>query len=520
MTLLHGDARTSRSNAGTIPEIQPLDEHNKALLSNVHPPDWINPEPAPRYNLVVIGAGAGGLVSSLGAAGLGAKVALVEKYLLGGDCLNVGCVPSKALLRCGRAYADVRDAREFGVHVPDGARVDFPEVMERMRRLRAQISPNDGVKRLREAGVDVFLGEGRFTSPETVEVGDQSLRFRRAIIAAGARAAAPPISGLAETGYLTNENVFWLTKLPKRLAIVGAGPIGCELAQAFGRFGSEVHLLEGEHQILGREDRDAADIIQRALDRDGVRVGCGCKILSARREGGDKLLQLERGANREELRVDEILVGVGRKPNVEGLGLEQAQVSFDAKKGISVNDYLQTSNPDIYAVGDICSPYKFTHVSDAMARIAIQNALFFGRAKNSAMVIPWCTYTDPEVAHVGMYEKDARDKGMEVETIRLELSDLDRAILDGAADGFLKVHVKKGTDQILGATLVARHAGEMISELTLAMVGKLGLKTLSRTIHPYPTQAEILRKAGDAYNRTRLTPRVKGLLNKLMSWRR
>ncbi len=505
--------------SGPIPEIHPLDEYNRTLLSNVHPPDWVNPQPAGRYNLVVIGAGAGGLVSAIGAAGLGAKVALVEKYLLGGDCLNVGCVPSKALLRCGRAYADVRDAGEFGVRVPPGVSVDFGAVMERMRRLRAKISPNDGVTRLREAGVDVFLGEGRFVQPDAVEVAGNTLRFSRAIIAAGARAAAPDIPGLAETGFLTNETVFWLTELPRRLAIIGAGPIGCELSQAFARFGCEVLLLAGGHPFLGREDRDAAAVVEKALTRDGVRVDHKHKVVSVRRENGEKVLKLEPGEPHSELRVDEILVGVGRTPNVENLGLGAAGVEFD-KDGVKVNDYLQTSNKRIYAVGDICSTLKFTHLSDAHARIGIQNTLFFGRAKASALTIPWCTYTDPEVAHVGMYEEDARDKGIDVQTINLELADLDRAILDGEDDGFLKVHIRKGTDRILGATLVARHAGEMISELTLAMVGGLGLKTMARTIHPYPTQAENLRKAGDAYNRTRLTPRVKGLLNKLMSWRR
>jgi pyruvate/2-oxoglutarate dehydrogenase complex dihydrolipoamide dehydrogenase (E3) component len=503
-----------------VPEIHPLDEHNRALLANVHPPDWVNPRPASRYNLVVIGAGAGGLVSSIGAAALGAKVALVEKYLLGGDCLNVGCVPSKALLRCGRAYAEVRDAQKFGVRVPDAVHVDFPAVMERMRRLRASISPNDSVNRLRETGVDVFLGEGRFVGPDAVGVADATLRFSRAIIAAGARPAAPPIPGLIETGFLTNETVFWLTQLPRRLAVIGAGPIGCEMSHAFARLGSEVHLLAGGHPMLGREDRDAAAIVERALTRDGVRIDHHRKVVAVSREGSDRVLHLELGEQRSELRVDEILVGVGRTPNVERLNLETVGVKYDSRQGVLVNDRLQTSNHRIYAVGDICSQFKFTHMSDAMARIALQNALFFGRARVSALTVPWCIYTDPEVAHVGMYESDARDQGIDVQTIRLELADLDRAILDGEEEGFLKVHIKDGTDKILGATLVARHAGEMISELTLAMVGGLGLKTLARTIHPYPTQAEIMRKAGDAYNRSRLTPFVKGLLNRVMSWRR
>lgn len=516
----NGSHMQSTESPHPMPELHPLDEHNRQLLSNVHPPDWVNPEPAGRYNLVVIGAGAGGLVSSIGSAMMGGRVALVERNLLGGDCLNVGCVPSKALIRAARAVADVRDAGAFGVHASGPVTVDFPAVMERMRRLRAKISPNDGVDRLRSAGVDVFLGEGRFAGPDAIEVGGKTLRFSRAIIATGGRPAAPPIPGLAETGFLTNENVFWLTALPRRLAVIGAGPIGCELSQAFARFGAEVHLLEGEHQILGREDRDAAELVERALARDGVHVGCHCKILAVRRAGAEKVVSLEREGERQDLRVDEILVSTGRTPNVEGLGLEAAGVAYDPKKGVTVDDRMRTSNRNVYAVGDVCFPYKFTHASDATARIAIRNALFFGRAKASDLIMPWCTYTDPEVAHVGLYERDAREKGMETETIRVELSDVDRAILDGEEDGFLKVLVKKGSVQILGATLVARHAGEMISQVTLAMANGVGLKGVAKTIHPYPTQAEVIGKAADGFSMRRLTPLVKRLSTKFLAWRR
>jgi pyruvate/2-oxoglutarate dehydrogenase complex dihydrolipoamide dehydrogenase (E3) component len=473
MTQLMNGQQMDQTTNGRMPEIHPLDEHNRTLLSHVHPPDWINPEPAPRYNLVVIGAGAGGLVSSIGTASLGGKVALIEKNLLGGDCLNVGCVPSKALLRCGRTIVDARNAAEFGVRGTEGACVDFAAVMERMRRLRAAISPNDSVDRLKSAGVDVFLGHGRFVGPDEVEVDGKRLRFSRAIIATGARAAALPIPGLEEAGYLTNETVFWLTELPRRLAVIGAGPIGCELSQAFARFGSEVHLLENMRQILGREDRDAAQLIEEALVGDGVHLRCGCNVVEARREGAEKVLVVEAEGVKQELQVDEILIGVGRKPNVEGLGLEAAGVAYDAKAGVTIDNRLRTSNRRIFAVGDVCFKYKFTHVSDAMARIAIKNALFFGRSRASALTIPWCTYTDPEIAHVGMYEQEATEKGIDVETITVPLSEVDRAILDGEEEGFLKVHHRKG--KILGATLVARHAGEMISEITLAMTSGAGL---------------------------------------------
>lgn len=500
--------------------ISPMDEHNQALVSNVHPPDWVNPEPVPRYNLVVIGAGTAGLVTAAGAAGLGAKVALIEKHLLGGDCLNVGCVPSKCLIRASRAYADVRDAHEFGVHVPEGVKVDFPAVMERMRRLRSRISHHDSAQRYQQLGVDVFLGEGRFNGKDTIEVGGKTLRFKKAVLATGARAAAPPISGLAQAGYLTNETVFSLTELPKRLAVIGAGPIGCELSQAFRRLGSDVSLLEMQSQILTREDQDAAQIVQRSFLRDGVNLVLGCKILGVEKRNGDKLVQLEGDGECRDLPVDEILVGVGRAPNVRELNLEVAGVKYNERKGVQVNEYLQTSNPRIYAAGDICFPYKFTHTADALARIVIQNALFLGRKKTSALKIPWCTYTDPEIAHVGMYEREAIDRGIPIDTFVRPLKEVDRAITDGEEEGFVKIHVKKGTGTVLGATIVARHAGEMISEVTLAMLAKTGLGTLASVIHPYPTQAEAIKQTGDAYNRTRLTPLVKRVFSRWLAWTR
>ncbi len=498
----------------------PADEHNQALVANVRPPDWTDPDPQPRYNLVVIGAGTGGLVTAAGAAGLGARVALVERHLLGGDCLNVGCVPSKCLIRSARAAAQVRDAARFGVSVPEGVEVDFRAVMKRMRRLRAGISRNDSAERFKSLGVDLFLGAGRFTGPETVEVNGKTLRFRNAVIATGARAAAPAIPGLAEAGYLTNETVFSLSRLPARLAVVGAGPIGCEMAQAFRRFGAQVFLLEGRAQILTREDPDAARIVQAAFVRDGITLELGCTVSQVGREESAKTIDVKCGEKSRRIVVDEILVGVGRAPNLEGLNLEAAGVDYDPRTGVLVNDFLQTSNSRVYAVGDICFPYKFTHTADALARIVLQNALFLGRKKSSALTIPWCTYTDPELAHVGMYEAQAKTEGFEVQTISIPFSEVDRAVADGDEEGLLKVHLRKGSDKILGATIVARHAGDMISEITLAMVGKLGLGTIASVIHPYPTQAEAVRKAADAYNRSRLTPTVKKWFARWLSLRR
>jgi len=497
-----------------------VDPHDAALIANVQPTDWVNPEPARRYNLVVIGAGTAGLVTAAGAAGLGAKVALAERGRMGGDCLNYGCVPSKALIRAAHAAADVRDAGEFGVVVPDGVRVDFAAVMERMRRLRASISHHDSAAHFRELGVDVFLGGARFTGPDTVAVAGKELRFRRACIATGARAAALPIPGLAEAGYLTNETVFSLTEPPRRLAVIGAGPIGCELAQAFARFGAQVTVLEVAPRILIREEERAAAILQRSLIADGVRLMVGAKIEGISTTTGGRRIRVHMGGIADHVEVDEILVGVGRAPNVEGLGLEAAGVEYDRTAGVRVDDRLRTSNPRIYAAGDICSAFKFTHTADAQARIVIQNALFKGRARNSALTIPWATYTDPEIAHVGIDGQEAAARGLKVRAFTQGMDGVDRAILDGETAGFATVWVAEGSDRIAGATIIAKHAGDLIGEIAVAMAGGVGLGTLAKTIHPYPTQAEVWKKIGDAYHRTRLTPRVKRLMERWFAWTR
>jgi pyruvate/2-oxoglutarate dehydrogenase complex dihydrolipoamide dehydrogenase (E3) component len=503
-----------------VRQVQQFDEFNQALLKHVHPPDWVNPEPAAVYNLVAIGAGAAGLVSTAGTAGLGGKAALVERAFLGGDCLNVGCVPSKALIRAARAFADVRDAGAYGIEVPQGTKVNFPAVMERMRRLRAGISPNDSAGRFRSLGVDVFFGDGRFTGLNTIEVAGKTLHFRKAVITAGARASQLSIAGLEKTGALTNETVFSLTELPKRLAVIGAGPIGCELAQCFARFGSQVTLLEMAPRILPAEDRQAVERLAQWLLKDGIHIVLGCSIYQAEKQGADKVIRYTVGDQNAEVHVDEILIGGGRSPNVEGLNLEVAGVAYDPKAGVHVNDYLQTSNPNVYAAGDICSRFKFTHAADAMARIVIQNALIFRSAKFSALTVPWCTYTDPEIAHVGLYEEEAAQKGIPITTIVQEFRDVDRAVLDGDSEGFVKVHVHKKKGTVVGATILARHAGEMISELTLAMTAGRKFEAIAKTIHPYPTQSEAIKKAADAYRRTRLTPLAKRLLERWLAWSR
>jgi pyruvate/2-oxoglutarate dehydrogenase complex dihydrolipoamide dehydrogenase (E3) component len=500
--------------AGTTP-----DEFDRELVAQVAPPGWQNPTPSGRYNLVVLGAGTAGLVCAAGAAGLGAKVALVEKHRLGGDCLNYGCVPSKALLRCGRAAAAARRAAEFGVSFGGPVTIDFTAVMERMRRLRAGISPHDSAARFRGLGVDVYLGEARFTGPRSVEVAGTRLEFAKAVIATGARAADPGLPGLDRTGYLTNETVWDVRELPRTLVVLGAGPVGCELAQAFRRFGSDVHLVNRSPGLLPREEPEAADLIRRQFEREGVRLHLGVRPVAGEVTDGRRALVIEEGGQTVRLAADAVLVGVGRKANVEDLGLEAAGVAHDPS-GVKVNDFLQTTNPHVYAAGDVCSPYKFTHVADAMARIVIRNALFFGWSRMSKLVIPWCTYTDPEVAHVGLTLRQAKEQGIDVRTFTVPLAEVDRAVLDGETDGFATVHVRRGSDRIVGATVVAAHAGDLIAEVALAMTRGLGLAAIADTVHPYPTQAESLKKLGDAYQRTRLTPRVAGLFRWLLARRR
>lgn len=497
--------------------ISPLDEHNRHLLDQVHPEPYENPVPAERYNLVVIGAGTAGLVTAAAGAGLGGRVALVERHLMGGDCLNVGCVPSKALLGAARAARRIAHAPAFGVRVAGTPEVDFAAVMERMRRLRAQMAKNDSVSRFRSLGVDVFLGEGRFVGGDSIDVAGSRLRFARAVIATGARAALPPIPGLAEAEPLTNESIFGLTQLPRRLAVLGAGPIGCELGQAFRWFGSEVTIVAQE--FLPKEDAAPSEIVRHSLERDGIQLKIGANVLSVSRDGATRRLEIECDGQRQTIEADAVLVAAGRAPNVEGLGLESVGVAFDGK-GITVDDGLHTTNPSIFAAGDICSPYQFTHAADAMARIVIQNALFFGRKRVSALNIPWCTYTAPEIAHVGMTARAAAAAGIAIDEYSIPFHDVDRAILDGQENGLARAIVRKGTGKLLGVTLVADHAGDMIGEAVLAMNQGVALGSFANTIHPYPTQAEALRKLGDAFNRTRLTPTVKTIFEKLLRWRR
>lgn len=480
----------------------PHDAHEDERLANVRPPGWVNPEPASRYDLVILGGGTAGLTAATEAADRGAKVAMVESSLLGGTCLNTGCIPSKAIIHSARSLGQISNATDYGGSAPDDVSVDFATVMERMRGIRARISRVDAAARLSDRGVDVFFGQGRFTAADSLSVAGATLNFDKALVATGARPKIPQVPGLAEAGYLTSDNMFDQTILPKRMLVIGGGPLGCEMAQALARFGVRTTIVQNRPLFLPREERDAAQILSTALARDGIAVRLNTHVLNIRVEGERKIAELLSDGNESSIEVDAILTGVGPSPRVAGMDLELAGIDYDGHRGIHVDDFLRTSNPRVFAAGDVCLEHRFNDSADASARIAVQNALTGGSERLSHLVIPWCTYTDPEIAHVGMYVRHARAQGIPVRTFTVPMHTVARAITAGDETGFVKIHIRDGSDEILGATIVARHAGEMISEITLAMVAELGLATLARVIHPYPTQAEAIRMAADAFVRS------------------
>ncbi|MGY0559473.1 mercuric reductase [Luteimonas sp. A277] len=487
--------RDSGIGIGTVVDPFVRDE----LRDNLRPARWRNPEPADRYGLVVVGAGAAGLAAAQDAAATGARVALVERDLLGGDRLSFGCQPSKALVRTARVYAEMRDARKYGAIVPPRVEVDFHAAMERVLRLRARMSRASSPRMLRDAGIDLFFGHAMFKAPDRLELDGVQLRFDKALIATGAEPDVPDIPGLRDVGYLTNETIFGIAALPRRLLVIGGGPLGCELAQVFRRFGSRVIIVQNMPLFLPHEERDAAQILSVAFARDGIEVRLNTEVTAVRRVGDGIHADLRTDDYVTSVVADAVLVGTGRLPRIHDMGLEAAGVGHDAVEGIRVDDHLCTANPAIYAAGDVCMAHRFTHVAVATGRMAVANALRGERQRLGELVIPWCTYTDPEIAHVGLYVREAMLRGIPISSSTIPLHAVDRAVLDGDEIGFIKLHVADGSDRILGATIVSRRAGELIGQVTQAMVNGTGVRGLARVIHPYPTESSAIGAAARAW---------------------
>ena len=489
--------------------------------------DWPKPKSFDR-NMVVIGAGAGGLVSAYIAATVKAKVTLIESGKMGGDCLNYGCVPSKALIRSAKLAKQLRHAGELGGKDVTGS-VDFAAVMDRVHRVIAEIEPHDSVERYTSLGVEVLQGHARITSPWAVEFtaasgAKQTLTTRNIVIAAGAEPAVPPIPGLKEIGCLTSDTVWGLRQCPKRLLVLGGGPIGCELAQSFARLGAEVTVVEMAPRVMVREDADAAELVAKSLVADGIRLLVGHKALRCETVDGVKRFWVAPANGSAEIAVefDELLCAVGRSPRVTGYGLQELGITLTPRKTIQTNEYLQTTFPNIYAVGDVAGPYQFTHSAAHQAWYAAVNALFgrFKRFKADYRVLPWATYTDPEVARVGLSEDEAKAQNLAYELTRYELSDLDRAIVDGVAHGYVKVLTVPGKDRILGATIVGEHAGELLAEFVLAMKHNLGLNKILGTIHTYPTMAEANKYVAGEWKRAHAPQAVLAWVKRLHDWER
>ncbi len=469
-------------------------------------------------NLVVIGAGSAGLVSAYVAAAAKAKVVLIEAARMGGDCLNTGCVPSKALLRSARIAAQLRRAAEFGL-VAGPVAVDFPRVMARVAAVIERIAPHDSVERYTGLGVECVAGTATLLSPWEVQVGTRVITTRAIVLATGARPAVPAINGLTAAAPLTSENLWELRELPARLAVLGGGPLGCEMAQAFRRLGSEVTLVEMLPRLLAREDAEAGEAIAARFAREGITVLTGWQ---ARAVEGSGELRLGRDGETRTIGFDRILVAAGRTPRTEGLGLEHVGVELNPDGTVRVNEFLQTTRSNIYACGDVAGPYQLTHAAAHQAWYCATNALFgsLRRFRIDYSVLPWAVFTDPEVARVGLNEAQARERGIAHEVTRYGIDDLDRAIAEGEADGFVKVLTPPGSDRILGATVVGPHAGELMAELVLAMRHRLGLRKVLGTIHSYPTLAEANRFAAGAWQRAHLPGFALRIAERFHRWRR
>jgi len=529
--------RGDKAPAASAPNAEFLpasSEHNQTLVEHVHPHDYVNPTPETEYDLVVIGAGVSGLLSVIVGAWLGKSCALIERHGMGGDCLNTGCVPSKALIACARAAHSVKHLASFGVSIPEGpVTVDFGFVMERMRAIRAKISHHDSVQRYkRDFCKDIYIGHAEFAGGNVVTVtGDdqtvRTLRFKKAMIATGASASIPPVAGLAQTPHLTNSNFFNLTAMPPRMLVIGCGPIGLELSQSMCRFGAQVTCLEMGVRLLPREDPDAAEVLRQELEIDGVKFVMGVKIIKVEYSGGESggegtagvrlcapwgvysvHVEIPGQPGVQILQAEALLNATGRAPNVHDVGLDKVGVEWDNRQGVHIDEFFATANPNIYACGDCATPYKFTHSADFQARLAVRNMFLGNTHKLSDLLIPWCTYTEPEVAHVGKYEAELSAAGVEFETFMRQLGDVDRCMCDGVSKGFVKITVKAGTDEIVGATICGPNAGDMISEITLCMQYGIGVAQIAGTIHPYPTTQEAVRQACLGFNKYYKDPKA------------
>ncbi|MGH7015059.1 MAG: mercuric reductase [Stellaceae bacterium] len=477
-----------------------LDDEN-AFLRRVRPEDWKNPTPQSVYDLTIMGAGPAGLAAAESAIRLGFSVALIERNRMGGNSLNVGSVPSKAIIRTARVYGTMRDAEEFGAPLPNEPALEFGKVMARMRRIRTRISGYNSVRDLTALGVDIFFGNARFESAGVLLVDDTHLHFKKALVVTGARPRVPDIFGLDQTGYRTSATIFEMAALPKRLAVIGGGPLGCELAQAFCRLGSHVTIVQNDPKFLPREERDAADILSRSMARDGVEIRLNTTVVGARRDGGAKVLETVNNDVKGDIQADEILLSIGRVPNVEVLDLEAAGVEFNMDQGVKVDDFLRSTNPNVYAAGDVCLALKFTNAAQSSARMAVQNALMGTQQRQSSTATPWCTFCDPEIAHIGLHVWEARQQSIPIKSITVMMHDVDRAITDGQDAGFVKIHIAEGTDRILGATIVASRASELINEMAVIMSAGIGMKALAEVVHTYPAQSEAIMLAAQAYRR-------------------
>jgi pyruvate/2-oxoglutarate dehydrogenase complex dihydrolipoamide dehydrogenase (E3) component/uncharacterized membrane protein YdjX (TVP38/TMEM64 family) len=488
---------------------------------------WAHLKPAKfDTNMVVIGAGSGGLVSSYIAAAIKAKVTLVEKHVMGGDCLNFGCVPSKAIIRTGKFMSHIRRAEEFGIKRAE-AEVDFAQVMDRVHRVIAEVAPHDSVERYTKLGVDVVQGEAKITSPWHVQIkgldgSTKTLATRSVVIATGAAPFVPPIPGLDKMDCLTSDTVWNLRELPKRLVVLGGGPIGCELTQAFARLGSTVTQVEMLPRIMIREDAEISELVKKQFEAEGVSVLVNHKAKEFRIEAGEKVLIAEHNGADVRIAFDVVLCAVGRVARTKGFGLEEMGIATTKARTIEADEYLRTIYPNITVCGDAVGPYQFTHTAAHTAYFAATNALFgfLKKSKVDYSIVPWCTFTEPEVARCGLNEQEAKEKGIAYEVTRYGIDDLDRAIADGEAHGFVKVLTVPGKDRILGVTIVGEHAGDLIAEYVFAMRHKMGLGKIMSTMHIYPTLAEANKFAAGEWRKAHQPEKVLAWLGKFHAWRR